>query len=78
MQLDRSTQKALVFFLILVSTVALINIPKLFGSSYGKEEAEAISHAKARELTFIKKQAEYYNEHGHKKKYEAKTGKVYE
>ncbi|MDM1292573.1 hypothetical protein [Acinetobacter indicus] len=70
--MTKSTQKTFTFFLVALSGMLLLNCKS------NQEEAQAVARAKARELVFIKKQADYVGEHGHKKEYDLKTGRVQE
>ena len=49
-----------------------------FKTNQEEDDAQAVARAKARELAFIKKQADYVGEYGHKKEYDLKTGRVQE
>ena len=62
------------FFLVALSGMLLLN----FKSNQEEDDAQAVARAKARELAFIKKQADYVGEYGHKKEYDLKTGRVQE
>lgn len=71
--MNKSTQKTLAFFLVAMTGMLLLNC-----KSNQEDDADSIARAKARELAFIKKQADYVSEHGHKKNYDLKTGRVQE
>ncbi|MFW2068144.1 hypothetical protein ACG9ZB_17010, partial [Acinetobacter johnsonii] len=73
-EVNKYTQKHLAFFLVALSGMLLLN----FKSNQEEDDAQAVASAKARELSFIKKQADFVGEYGHKKEYDLKTGRVQE
>lgn len=73
--MSKSTKRSVAFFLVVLCGVGFLNC---MSSKESQADQDSIARAEQREHEFMQRQADYVAEHGHRKHYSLKDGKVYE